>query len=119
MKTPGAKLFFIVSIAMLISACRVDYTPYSKSEYKTKKLGHKAFIEDFRTCEKHNKRLHKAVVHVAYGIVCTEPTPPENLPHAVNSTICGGAVEGKKFAVVLRCPVCQKEFKEYLKKKKE
>ncbi len=112
-------IFYIIVLIFIsaVSACRVDYTPYHKSEYKTKKLGRKAFIEDFRTCEKHNKRLHKAVVKVAYGIVCVEETPPQSLPHAVNNTICGGAVEGRKLALVLRCPVCQKGFKESLKKK--
>lgn len=117
MKTPGFFWVLLVSFSLLINACRVDYTPYHKSEYKTKKLGPKAYKEDFRTCEKHTKRLHKAVVRVAYGIVCVKETPPETIPHAVNNTICGGAVEGKKLAVVLRCSACQKEFKESLKKK--
>lgn len=98
----------------------MGYKTYKASGYgPDTKLTHKDYIEDFRTCEKHNIRLHKAIVGVEYGIVCLQDPVPQTFPHAYHKTECGGSVEGPKFMLVLRCPLCQREFKEYTKLKRE
>lgn len=96
-------LYLLIFITIVLSSCRSMYTPYRFAENVANR---KEYKEKYRTCEKHNKTLHKSLVRVKYGRGCQE-NRDRRLPHAYPKVICGGCVVKSHIGVVLKCRKCQ------------
>jgi hypothetical protein len=99
----------------------VFYENYNESGYKEDGLTKAEFIEDYRTCEKHKKRMHKALIPIKYGYASGIKVP-DTIPNAYNWPQVGGSTVGSsspKFAAVVKCATCQKEFRIYKRKLKK
>jgi hypothetical protein len=112
------RAFFVLSLLALLTACRIEvfYENYDESGYKEDGLTKAEFIEDFRTCEKHKKQLHKALIPITYRHKKKEFKGPDTIPNAYYRPIkaIGRHRAGTAFyAAVAICPKCQKELRKY------
>lgn len=100
---------------MLLLACKAEYKTYGqyKKELKAqnKPTTRSEFIHDYLTCEKHNKRMHRAILPVKYGVVCTYPQPNASAPNPYYTICGGGTLKKPRFVAKPVCKTCSKEFK--------
>ena len=116
--------FLLITLVALLVSCRTEvfYDNYDESGYKEDGLTKAEFIEDYRTCEKHKKRLHKVLIPIKYGWGYKGITIPDTIPNAFTWPIRGSGSTGPgipRFAAVVKCAVCQKEFRSYKRKLKK
>ena len=115
------RAFLLIAFLALLVSCRTEvfYENYDESGYKEDGLTKAEFIEDFRMCEKHKKRMHKALIPIKYGNALGVTKVPDTIPNAYNWPQVGGSTVGSgfpKFAAVVKCTICQQEFRKYKRK---
>jgi hypothetical protein len=115
------RAFLLITLVALLVSCRIEvfYENYDESGYKEDGLTKAEFIEDFRMCEKHKKRMHKVLIPIKYGNALGVTKVPDTIPNAYNWPQVGGSAVGSgspKFAAVVKCATCQKEFRIYKRK---
>jgi hypothetical protein len=110
------RAFFVITLLAMLTSCRTEvfYENYDESGYKEDSLTKAEFIEDYWTCEKHKKRLHKALIPIQYGFASGGARVPDSIPNAYSWPLGGGCVVGSgspRFAAVAKCSKCQKEYR--------
>lgn len=115
------RAFLLIAFLALLVSCRTEvfYENYGESGYKEDGLTKAEFIEDFRMCEKHKKRLHKMLIPIKYANALGVTKVPDTIPNAYNWPQVGGSTVGSgspKFAAVVKCATCQKEYRKYKRK---
>jgi hypothetical protein len=119
------RAFLLIAFLALLVSCRTEvfYENYDESGYKEDGLTKAEFIEDFRMCEKHKKRLRKALIPIKYGYAPGVTKVPDTIPNAYNWPQVGGSGSTgpaiPRFAAVVKCATCQKEFRIYKLKLKK
>lgn len=117
--------FILMAFLALLVSCRTEvfYENYDESGYKEDGLTKAEFIEDYRTCEKHKKPMSKALIPIKFGWGHKGITIPDTIPNAYSWPIRGGGSTtgsgSPKFAAVVKCSKCQKEFRIYKRKQKK
>lgn len=112
------KAVIVLLLSVLFVSCRteVKYETYKESGYREDTLSRKAFIEDYWTCEKHQKRMYKTIVSVYYGFACGGFMVPDSIPNAYSRPDCGGCVKRQgapQYSAIAYCSKCQKEFRKH------
>lgn len=115
------RAFLLIAFFALLVSCRTEvfYENYGESGYKEDGLTKAEFIEDFRMCEKHKKRMHKVLIPIKYGWGYKGITIPDTIPNAYSWPIRGGGSTGPgtpRFVAAVKCATCQKEFRIYKRK---
>lgn len=115
------RAFLLIAFIALLVSCRIEvfYENYDESGYKEDGLTKAEFIEDFRMCEKHKKRMYKALIPIKYGWGYKGITIPDTIPNAFTWPVIGSGSTGPgtpRFAAVVKCSKCQKEFRRYKRK---
>lgn len=118
------RAFLPIALVVLLTACRIEvfYENYDESGYKEDGLTKAEFIEDFRTCEKHKTRLHKALIPITYRHQEKAFKGPDTIPNAYYRPIkaIGRHSAGTAFyAAVATCLKCQKELRRYKRQKRK
>lgn len=118
------RAFLPIAIVALLTACRIEvfYENYDESGYKEDGLTKAEFIEDYRTCKKHKKRLHKTLIPITYPRHQEKAFKgPDTIPNAYYRPIkaMGRHSAGTAFyAAVAICSKCQKELRKLKKENK-
>ncbi len=112
------KYLFVVLIVALNLSCRTEifYENYNESGYKEDGFTRAEFREDFWTCKKHKKRLHKTIIPIRYGLGAGGIIVPDSIPNANAWPHGGGCVvrlNSPRFIAVSQCAKCQQEYRKY------